>query len=435
VFGFFESEKTKLRRQAANWLEVAQRVYHFRRDQLSAAQEQRLQTTTGDLKRLLKEQAENGKVKGAVEKLEAALREAGGRHYPGSSMIENVEFFLVASIVILGLRAYFLQPFKIPTNSMWPTYNGMTYELFDRDGEPGPLGRAGRLLAFGATRYGVTAPADGELQLPVFSGNGHVAFTMRPGKTFFFFPTTVREYTFSVGGEPVRITVPEDFDLERVLEEKFAGQGKSLGGMFQDWIAQGHQPESSVASVSFGGPAVDRRILWFPVGQTLKKGDKVVSFDILTGDLLFVDRISYNFSAPKVGQGFVFKTENIHSEYMVDANGNQRKQYYIKRLVGQPGDTLEVKSPVLLRNGQPIQGAAAFDKNAHREDKYPGYAAVEALSPGNTVTVAPHSFYAMGDNSTNSADSRYWGFVPEKDVVGRPLFIYYPLSKRWGPAR
>ncbi|MDB6115544.1 MAG: lepB, partial [Lacunisphaera sp.] len=42
---------------------------------------------------------------------------------------------------------------------------------------------------------------------------------------------------------------------------------------------------------------------------------------------------------------------------------------------------------------------------------------------------------AMGDNSLESADSRFWGFVPEKDVVGRPLFIYYPLTKRWGPAK
>jgi signal peptidase I len=41
----------------------------------------------------------------------------------------------------------------------------------------------------------------------------------------------------------------------------------------------------------------------------------------------------------------------------------------------------------------------------------------------------------MGDNSGNSADGRYWGFVPAADVIGRPLFIYYPFTRRWGPAR
>jgi len=42
---------------------------------------------------------------------------------------------------------------------------------------------------------------------------------------------------------------------------------------------------------------------------------------------------------------------------------------------------------------------------------------------------------AMGDNSYNSLDGRFWGYVPAKDAMGRPLFIYYPFSKRWGPAR
>jgi signal peptidase I len=41
----------------------------------------------------------------------------------------------------------------------------------------------------------------------------------------------------------------------------------------------------------------------------------------------------------------------------------------------------------------------------------------------------------MGDNSGNSQDSRYWGFVPLKDAIGRPVVIYYPFTKRWGPAR
>ena len=52
--------------------------------------------------------------------------------------------------------------------------------------------------------------------------------------------------------------------------------------------------------------------------------------------------------------------------------------------------------------------------------------------PDDVLTVPPRSYFAMGDNSPNSADSRYWGFVPELDVVGRPLFIYFPFS-RWLP--
>ncbi|HET7537313.1 MAG TPA: signal peptidase I, partial [Candidatus Didemnitutus sp.] len=148
MFDFLLSEEKKTRRHAANWLEVADRVYKFRRDQLTDTQGQRLVAATGELKQRLKERVDASKLKMAIEKLEGTLRETGGSHYPVSSLVENVEFFLVAAIVILGLRAYFVQPFKIPTNSMWPSYYGMTHESFKDGEEPGVLGRVGRLLAF-----------------------------------------------------------------------------------------------------------------------------------------------------------------------------------------------------------------------------------------------------------------------------------------------
>ena len=118
MFGFFLSETGKLRRDAAGWLEVAQRVWHFRRDELTEVQTQRLHAATGELKLKLKERAEAAPLKTAIAALETVLRETGGRHFPGQTLVENVEFFLVAAIVIFGLRAYFVQPFKIPTNSM-----------------------------------------------------------------------------------------------------------------------------------------------------------------------------------------------------------------------------------------------------------------------------------------------------------------------------
>jgi len=159
------------------------------------------------------------------------------------------------------------------------------------------------------------------------------------------------------------------------------------------------------------------------------KGEKIISFDILTGDLLFVDRLSYNFIQPKIGSGFVFKTGNIPA--LKERVGDR---YFVKRLVGLPGDKLEVKAPVLWRNGQPIDGSASFGREARQEGLYPGYTNNGSLPAGEVLTIPEHSYFAMGDNSPDSYDSRGWGVVPEKDVVGRPLFIYYPLTTRWGPA-
>lgn len=437
MFDFLRSEEKKIRRHAANWLEVAERVYHFRRDQLTDAQHQQLQGAREELQLRLKEKADTGKLKLGIEKLEAVLVKTGGRHYPATSMVENVEFFLVAAIVILGLRAYFVQPFKIPTNSMWPTYYGMTHELFKEGEEPGVLARAGRFLAFGASNYSVKAAADGEGSIAV-AQVGPSRFVIlgseKQGRMFGVFPTLQHEYVFSTGDERTTLSVPVDFNFDYVMAAKLGLKDREqLNDYFASYIRQ--NPESSVLTVTREGQRLNARVYWVPITGHLNRGDKIISFDILTGDLLFVDRFTYNFFSPKVGQGFVFKTDNIRSPYMEKPYGTQIKQYYIKRLVGTPGDTLEVKSPALWRNGQPITGAEAFNRNAQREGKYRGYTNIEKLQAGDQVTIPAHDYFAMGDNSPDSADSRYWGFVPEKDVVGRPLFIYYPLTKRWGPAQ
>ena len=170
---------------------------------------------------------------------------------------------------------------------------------------------------------------------------------------------------------------------------------------------------------------------WVDVPVKAVAGKPFLSFDVMTGDQLFVDRVSYHFFRPEVGQGFVFRTGNI--PLIARDYGDQ---YYIKRLVGRPGDVIEVKEPVLWRNGAPISGAKAFALNASREKKFRGYGyAPESqavlLQRGTMAKVPADKFLALGDNSGNSADGRYWGYVPAKDVVGKPLFIYFPFTARW----
>jgi signal peptidase I len=116
-------------------------------------------------------------------------------------------------------------------------------------------------------------------------------------------------------------------------------------------------------------------------------------------------------------------------------------EFYIKRLIGVPGDVIEIRQPVLYRNGKPITGSVTFDLNARRVGLYRGYFNKDSttgalyLDKGQTLAVPPGKFFALGDNSFNSSDGRYWGFVPAADVVGHPLFVYYPFTRRWGPGR
>jgi signal peptidase I len=425
MFGIFKSQEKRMRENAGNWLELADKVYHYRRDVLAPAQVAELQGQTAALRALLKERAGAEKLKLAIERLEEVLRRTGGAIYPKTALVENVEFFLVAALVILGIRTYFVQPFKIPTNSMWPTYNGMTPEVFvNRADEPSKIGEVGRFVAFGARPRRFGAPADGEVLIPLGGDSSRlISFVGVNGKSWLVIPAKLKEYTLLVGSEPVTVRVPADFDFEWAVRDAFfPSKVPTRESATADLLRIMQTPGSWFRAQD--GHAYLR------TGKQVRKGERILSFDIITGDQLFVDRVSYHFMRPQVGSGFVFRTGNIPG--IASTEGDQ---YYIKRLVGTPGDQLEIKNFTLYRNGAPITGSEAFGMNARQEGAYVGYRKIGLLAEGNTVTVEPDHFFAMGDNSANSADGRYWGFVPAKDVVGRPLFVYFPFTKHWGPAR
>jgi signal peptidase I len=428
MFGNLFSKERKARSTAAGCLEIADRVWNFRRDVLTESESGELRTLSGNLRRLLGAGADAVSLQGATESLEAALRRMGGAVYPTTLLGENVEFILVVAIVIIGFRAYFAQNFEIPTNSMWPTYNGMTPEVFPRRAdEPGPLREAGRILALGAWPHRMNAPVDGEILIPVGGRDslGYVHCRPATGLTWLVFPSKKRECTLLVGDEPVKVRLPVDFDFDWAVYSGFFGQNgayshRSLAAAIEARLQAG----------DFADVMVDGELLHcIRTGRHVRAGDRVFAFDVLAGDKVFVDRILYNFSRPTVGTGFVFSTDKIPG-----IAGTYGDEYLIKRLVGVPGDTLEVRGTALYSNGAPITGSPEFEANAHRLGRYPGYEARGLLDAGSTVHVGPGTFFAMGDNSPNSFDGRYWGFVPAKEAIGPPMFIYYPLA-RWGIAR
>ena len=420
-----------MRDNARNWLELADKVWHYRRDQLNDADARELRARIEGLRQQVTDRAEAAKLKLGIEALEPVLQRLGGKVYPKTSLVENVEFFLIAAIVIIGIRTYFVQPFKIPTNSMWPSYYGMTPEVYKNPAEhPGPVLQALRFVTFGARNHTLTAPASGPIEVEFF-GNGSLAYSVKPGRTWLVIPTQIKEYTFYVGGSPVTVRVPMDFNSGvewAVRDTWFGGSREMLAKQWQTEYANRRTKTYLKVVEPNRDPVL---VVRTALGPTAQSGQPFLSFDLLTGDQLFVDRMSYNFVRPSVGDGFVFNTRNLVGR----DDGPTSEQYYIKRLVGVPGDTLEIKNFTLYRNGRPIDGAAAFAKNARREGDYVGYRNLRGLSVGQTMTVPSDGFLALGDNSANSMDGRYWGFVPAKDAVGRPLFIYFPFTRRWGPAR
>ncbi len=403
-----------MRTHATNWLELAEKVEDYRRDVLPEADLVELQRRQEALKKLLRDKANASDLQVAIGNLESVLRKTGGTFYPKRSLVEYVEFFLVAAIVILGIRAYFVQPFKIPTNSMWPSYNGMTAEVYESPAEePGTAMKALRFATQLAKPYRIDAPTSGEVSILLGPGGRHREVR---GRKWLVIPTTLKEVEMRVGNTPVTFRVPADFDVDKLLSELF-------------FPAEDGWPSRSDPRVQ----QVGARGWILHTGKRVQAGDRILSFDIQTGDQLFVDRISYHFVKPSVGDGFVFRTQALTRLHALMPQMPE-DQYYIKRLVGLPGDELEIREPILYRNGKPIEGAEAFAANATRAGNYPGYRNIADMGPGDVVTVPEDHYFAVGDNSASSLDGRYWGAIPAKDVVGRPLFIYYPFTSHWGVA-
>jgi signal peptidase I len=187
-------------------------------------------------------------------------------------------------------------------------------------------------------------------------------------------------------------------------------------------------------------------------GGILKKGAVLVEGTIDTGDLVLVDKFSYHFRKPERGEVFVFDTLGIKG--IKDRSGPQGAgSHYIKRLVGVPGDKLTIRQPNLLVDGKVaqepgIQRVAAGEPPFKDEHKGYQLATRQQGDTSRMYLVKPddvleldkekakpgfREYAAMGDNTANSLDSRYWGTVKEYNLVGPALFSLWPITTgHWG---
>jgi signal peptidase I len=176
----------------------------------------------------------------------------------------------------------------------------------------------------------------------------------------------------------------------------------------------------------------------------VSKGQLLARGLVRNGDHVIVNKFAYHFRKPRRGEVFVFTTKNItgiESESRFDAR--MGSQHYIKRLVGLPGDHLDVQSPELLINGERAQEPGirrvidqAVPEPPGTVENYHGYSDrtydTRMTYIPATLKTEPRQYFAMGDNSYSSSDSRFWGPVPEQNLVGPGWLCYWPLTKHWG---
>jgi len=347
----------------------AEKLIRYRRDRLSESTIAELRAQIDKVRAAMKARDQRTTHEES-ERLDALLITHTPPHKE-AAWRENVEVILVAIVVAIGIRSYFLQPFKIPTGSMQPTLNGI-------------IGHPTTAPAPNVFRRIIDFVVLGRNYIDVVSGEENTVVNVTPKKFLFFFTLSRIEcdhQSFSVYAPPEILR--QDFQV-------------------------------------------------FP-GNFYRRGQIIARGAVDTGDQVFVDKFSYNFIHPHVGDVFVFRTNSILG---IREDPEAGAPFYIKRLTGTPGDELRIDSPRLYVNGQLPQSFGIRRVMAARPP-YRGYAPGQAFlaSPDRTFVVPSRDYFAMGDNSYNSYDSRYWGPVPEENLVGRGLLVYWPFSWHWGLIR
>ena len=374
---------SKTVREATAMRRHVEKLARAQRDILSVQAVEAVQGAANDLRRALRSGADKAALRQQMEGLEKAANK-WLKPYPHAAWRENVEVLLVALAVAMGIRTFFLQPFKIPTGSMQPTLFGVTSVNLAEHPEVKPTTGWERVKEWfaGASYVRLVSQANGPIQ--------------RVENPLRFLILNIKQ-TIWIGGVPHTLWFPPDCGAVDVATRA------------------GIRP-----------------------GDQFKRGDEVLNLMVRSGDHLFVDRLTYNFKPPQRGEIVVFETKGI--------DALPQDQFYIKRLVALGGERVQIGDDRhLVINGERLdastphfEGVYSFDpRKPPRDSEYSGHVKSPDLSPllyqqPNGYTVPSNCYMVMGDNTMNSLDSRRWGSFPAANVIGKSFFVYWPITERFG---
>jgi signal peptidase I len=415
-------------REAIALRKHVQRLLNAQRDLLTPVALQLVRGALLELQSAINVRVKKKDLRKQMEKLEQV---AGKwlRPYPHAAWRENVEVLLVALAVAMGIRTFFLQPFKIPTGSMQPTLYGVTstpdFTPIYLQLRQGSVDKSKIQAEMAEQLNSVKIPNGWQRVKDWIHGISYVHVVAQ------------NDGELQAVNPPVRFLI---FNIKQTLV---------IGGVEQTiWFPPDYGEQTLVARAALS-PRNDA----FP-GRFYHKGEDVVKLEVHAGDHLFVDRLTYNLRRPKRGEIIVFETAGI-SEEMRDRYRIPGDEFYIKRLVGLSGEHVQIGNDrhLVIDNRRLDASTAHFEnvygfdpKTPPHESEYSGHVngtvsqkyylglGVPPLFPDEeTVYVVPTNYcLPMGDNTCNSSDSRFWGAIPGDYVIGKSFFVYWPLTKRFG---
>jgi signal peptidase I len=144
---------------------------------------------------------------------------------------------------------------------------------------------------------------------------------------------------------------------------------------------------------------------------------------LLEGDIILVNKFLYGAKVPIPFTDIRLPAvrKPMRGDVIVFVYPLDHKKDYIKRLIATEGETVEIKNGTLYVNAEPVRDSAFSQLYYYNRGDYG--------AEGQKIVVPKDSYFVLGDNSASSQDSRYWGFVPKDNVVGKALLIYWPLTR------
>ncbi len=389
----------------------ARKFLHYKRDLLEEEHLLQLEEARAALNTAIRNNNRE-----AVEEAGKFLAESCEQALPGyrrpGIIAENIEILFVAIVIALGIRAYFLQPFRIPTGSMQPTLNGIVGHKLEKE------------------------------QFPIFPIKAWHAVT--GGRRYIH-----QELNTSPGRRYLeRIEEGQRLQFFTVTELHFKGDNPE--------VVRLPAPRSALENMGL------RIETDYELGLHYVPPGTIVSGYSTTGDLVLVDKVSYNFRRPKRGEVFVFDTRGIEGIHLRSQREQGAGSHYIKRLAAVPGDRVHIEEPILMINDQPAsekylrmignregiyaEEGVGYQPTRNYRDILPQFIrkqsdsvhlkdreALQAEGRTGPELSLRRGYFALGDNTDDSLDSRYWGQVSEYNLVGPALIALWPFNTgHWG---